>query len=55
MKHYGCCASTSLFEPRKAAERLCISYNTIRTHLKKIYLKLDVTTQVQLIACLNRT
>lgn len=41
-------------EPRKAAERLCISYNTIRTHLKKIYLKLDVTTQVQLIACLNR-
>ena len=40
--------------PRKAAARLCISYNTIRTHLKKIYLKLDVSTQVQLIAHLNR-
>lgn len=42
-------------DPRKAAERLCISYNTIRTHLRKIYLKLDVNTQVQLIAYLNRS
>ena len=42
-------------EPRKAAERLCISYNTIRTHLKKIYLKLDVNTQVQLMTYLNRS
>ena len=41
-------------EPRKAAERLCISYNTIRSHLRSIYLKLDVNTQVQLIAYLNR-
>jgi DNA-binding CsgD family transcriptional regulator len=41
-------------EPRKAAERLCVSYNTIRTHLRKIYLKLDVNTQVQLITYLNR-
>ena len=41
-------------EPRKAAERLCISYNTIRTHLKKIYQKLDVNTQVQLITYLSR-
>lgn len=41
-------------EPRGAAERLCISYNTIRTHLQKIYQKLDVTTQVQLVAYLNR-
>lgn len=39
--------------PRKAAERLCISYNTIRTHLQKIYQKLDVNTQVQLIAYLS--
>lgn len=42
-------------EPSKAAERLCVSYNTIRTHLRKIYLKLDVNTQVQLIAYLNRS
>lgn len=41
-------------EPRKAAARLCISYNTIRTHLRKIYLKLDVTTQLQFIAYLNQ-
>ncbi len=40
--------------PRKAAERLCISYHTIRSHLRNIYLKLDVNTQVQLIAYLNR-
>lgn len=42
-------------EPRKAAARLCISYNTIRTHLRKIYLKLDVTTQLQFIAYLNQS
>ena len=41
-------------KPGKAAERLCISYNTIRSHLRKIYLKLGVNTQVQLINYLNR-
>ena len=41
-------------EPGKAAERLCISYNTIRCHLRNIYLKLDINTQMQLITCLNQ-
>ncbi|WP_027389149.1 LuxR C-terminal-related transcriptional regulator [Chrysiogenes arsenatis] len=41
--------------PREAAARLFVSYNTIRTHLKKIYLKLDVNTQAQLSIYLNKT
>jgi len=41
-------------EPRKVAERLCVSYFTIRSHLRNIYLKLDINTQVQLITYLNR-
>jgi DNA-binding CsgD family transcriptional regulator len=40
--------------PRKAAERLCITYNTIRSHLRNIYLKLDINTQMQLITYLNQ-
>jgi DNA-binding CsgD family transcriptional regulator len=40
--------------PRKAAERLCVSYYTVRSHLRNIYLKLGINTQVQLITYLNR-
>lgn len=40
--------------PRKAAERLCVSYNTVRSHLRNVYLKLGINTQVELIAYLNR-
>jgi DNA-binding CsgD family transcriptional regulator/PAS domain-containing protein len=40
--------------PRKVAERLCVSYYTVRSHLRNIYLKLGINTQVQLITYLNR-
>lgn len=39
---------------REVAERLCVSYYTVRSHLRSIYQKLDINTQVQLITYLNR-
>ena len=40
--------------PRKVAERLCVSYYTVRSHLRNVYLKPGINTQVELIAYLNR-
>lgn len=40
--------------PRKVAERLCVSYYTVRSHLRNIYQKLDINTQAQLISYLNQ-
>ncbi|MCF6249828.1 MAG: helix-turn-helix transcriptional regulator [Methylococcaceae bacterium] len=41
-------------DTRKIAERLCISYNTVRNHIGKIYLKTDVNTRTQLIELMNQ-
>lgn len=41
-------------DANEIAERLFISPNTVKTHLKRIHLKLGVHTRAQLVAALNR-
>jgi DNA-binding CsgD family transcriptional regulator len=38
---------------REIADRLCISLNTVKTHVKNIYSKLEVTNRVQLFSLLR--
>lgn len=42
------------FDNRKIAERLCVSYNTVRNHIAHIYIKTDVKSRTQLCAFLNQ-
>ena len=41
-------------DTREIAERLCISYNTVRNHIGKIYIKTNVNTRTQLIDLMNQ-
>ncbi|MGR9117644.1 MAG: helix-turn-helix transcriptional regulator [Gammaproteobacteria bacterium] len=40
-------------ELRNISSRICISYNTIRTHQNNIYKKLNINNQMQLVSYLN--
>lgn len=42
------------FDTQTIADRLCISYNTVRSHLRKIHISLQVKSRSQLIAHLNQ-
>jgi DNA-binding CsgD family transcriptional regulator len=42
------------FDTQTIADRLCISYNTVRSHLRKIHISLQVKSRGQLIAYLNQ-